>query len=157
MLSHPTPMWRVDSIVEADGYGPNMSARNHRIVFNKSERDVIDAANPRRTLDDGVEHRLHVCGRTADNAEHFGGCRLVLQRFGELTSALLRLFGCLGELAAQLRHRLCFFNRGLFRRISGRLCSVALRTFFARHNIQPEIWPRKKSAQSDLFFHWPLI
>ena len=69
-----------------------MSARNHRGSFNESQHDVIDAANPRRTLDDGVEHRLHVCRRATDDAEHFRGCCLMLQRFGELTPAILRLF-----------------------------------------------------------------
>ena len=70
-----------------------MSARNHRVSFNESQHDVIDAANPRRALDDGVEHRLHVCGRATDDAEHLRGCCLMLQRFGELTPAILQLFG----------------------------------------------------------------
>ena len=70
-----------------------MSARNHRIAFNESHHNVIDAANSRRTLDDGVEHRLHVRRRAADDAQHLGRCRLMLQRFGELTFAILRLFG----------------------------------------------------------------
>ena len=70
-----------------------MSARNHRIAFNEPQHDVIDAANPRRALDDGVQDRLHVSRRTADDAEHFRGCCLMLQRFGELTPAILQLFG----------------------------------------------------------------
>ena len=70
-----------------------MSARNHRIAFNEAQHDIIDAANPRRALDDGVEHRLHVGGRATDDAEHFRGCCLMLQRFGELALTILRLFG----------------------------------------------------------------
>ena len=70
-----------------------MSARNHRVSFNESQHHVIDPANPRGALDDGVEHRLHVRRRAADDAEHFRGCCLMLQRFGELTPAILRLFG----------------------------------------------------------------
>ena len=93
MLPHPTPMWLVDTVVAADGYGPKMSARNHRGAFNESQHHVIDAANPGRALDDGIQHRLHVRRRATDDAEHFRGCCLMLQRFGELTPAILRLFG----------------------------------------------------------------
>ena len=70
-----------------------MSAPNHRGSFNESQHDVIDSANPRRTFDDGIEDGLHVGGRAADDAEHLRGCRLMLQRFGELTLTILRLFG----------------------------------------------------------------
>ena len=38
---------------------------------------------PARALDDGVEHRLHVGRRAADDAEHLGGRRLMLQRLAQ--------------------------------------------------------------------------
>ena len=43
-------------------------------------------------LDDGVEHRLHVRGRAADDAEHLGRCRLMLQRLAQFCIALLDFF-----------------------------------------------------------------
>jgi hypothetical protein len=86
-------MWFVDTVAVADGYEPYMSARNHRGSFKEPQHDVIDAANPRGAFDNGVEHRLHVCGRAADDAQHLGGCCLMLQRFGKLAPAIVQLFG----------------------------------------------------------------
>ena len=68
-----------------------MSPRNHLVPVAESEHHVINPANPRRALDDGVEHRLHVCGRAADDAEHLGRCRLMLQRLAQFRVALLDL------------------------------------------------------------------
>ena len=92
VLPHPTPMWRVDSIVAADGYGAKMRARNHRGSFNEPQRHIINPTNSCSNLDDRIQRRLHVRRRAADNAEHLGRCRLMLQRLGELTPAILRLF-----------------------------------------------------------------
>ena len=58
-----------------------MSPRNHSVVFLQSQHHVINPTNPRGALDDGVEDWLHIGGRSADDAEHLGRCRLVLQRF----------------------------------------------------------------------------
>ena len=93
VLAHPTVVWLIDTDDAADGYGPKMSARNHRVSVNESQHHVIDPAHPRGALNDGVEDRLHVRRRTADDAEHLGSCCLMLQRFGELTPAILRRFG----------------------------------------------------------------
>ena len=60
--------------------------------FAESQQHVIDPTNPRGALDDGVEHRLHVGGRAADDAEHLGRCRLMLQRFAQFRVALLQFF-----------------------------------------------------------------
>ena len=54
----------------------------------KSQHHIIDPANPRRALDDGVEHRLHVRRRAADDAEHLGRRRLMLQSFAQFRVAL---------------------------------------------------------------------
>ncbi len=56
-----------------------MSPRNHSVALAESQHHVINPTNPRRALDDGVEHRLHVRRRAADDAEHLGRCRLMLQ------------------------------------------------------------------------------
>ena len=69
-----------------------MSPRNHNVPVAESQHHVIDPANPCRALDDGVEHRLHVGGRAADDAEHLGRCRLMLQGLAQFCVALLNLF-----------------------------------------------------------------
>ena len=58
----------------------------------ESQQHVIDPTNPRGALDDSVEHRLHVRGRAADDAEHLGGCRLMLQGLPQFCIALLQFF-----------------------------------------------------------------
>ena len=58
----------------------------------ESQHHIIDPANLCRALDDGIEHRLHVRRRAADDAEHLGRCRLMLQRLAQLCVALLQFF-----------------------------------------------------------------
>ena len=67
-----------------------MSPRNHSVPLAESQHHVIDPTNPRGALDDGVEHRLHVRRRAADDAEHLGRCRLMLQRLAQFRIALLQ-------------------------------------------------------------------
>ena len=90
MLAHPAKLWLIDTDLDAaDGYGTKMSPQNHSVPLAESQHHVIDPTNPRRALDDGVEHRLHVRGRAADDAEHLGRCRLMLQRLAQFCVALL--------------------------------------------------------------------
>ena len=58
-----------------------MSPRNHNVPFAESQYHVIDPTDPRGAFDDGIEDRLHVRRRAADDTEHLGGCRLMLQSF----------------------------------------------------------------------------
>ena len=67
-----------------------MSRDNKTIAFTESKHHVIDPTNPRRALNDGVEHRLHIRRRAADNAEHFGRRRLMLQSLAQFCIALLQ-------------------------------------------------------------------
>ena len=67
-----------------------MSPRNHRPLA-ESQHHVINPTNPRGALDDGVEHRLHVRRRAADDAEHLGRCRLMLQGLAQFCVALLQI------------------------------------------------------------------
>ena len=60
-----------------------MSPRNHSVPLAESQHHVIDPTNPCCALDDGVEDRLHVRGRAADDAEHLGRCCLMLQRLAQ--------------------------------------------------------------------------
>ena len=69
-----------------------MSPQNHNVPLAESQHHVIDPTNPRRALDDGVEHRLHVRRRAADDAEHLGRCGLMLQGLAQFRIALLNLF-----------------------------------------------------------------
>ena len=56
----------------------------------ESQQHVIDPANPRGALDDGIQHRLHIRRRPADDTEHLGGRRLMLQGFAQFCVAFLR-------------------------------------------------------------------
>ena len=45
---------------------------------------MIGIAQPRRRLDQRVEHGLQIEGRATDDLEHVGGGGLLLQRFAQL-------------------------------------------------------------------------
>ena len=66
-----------------------MSARNHFVALAESQNKVVNTANLSGALDDGVEDRLHVRRRAADDAKHLGRRRLMLQRFAQFRVALL--------------------------------------------------------------------
>ena len=66
-----------------------MSPRNHRASVLEAEHDVINPTNSGRALDDRIEYGLHVRRRTADDAEHLGRCRLMLQGLAQFCVALL--------------------------------------------------------------------
>src|SRR5262245_13540325 len=92
MLSHPANLWLIDTDLKALAwYGTKMSPRNHHVVLAESEQHVIDPTNPCRALDDGIEDRLHVRGRAADDAEHLGRCSLMLQCLPQFRVAILDL------------------------------------------------------------------
>ena len=89
MLAYPAKLWLINTDLDAaDGYGTKMSPRNHIVALAESQHHVIDPTNPRGALDDGVEHRLHVRRRAADDAEHLGRCRLMLQGLAQFGIAL---------------------------------------------------------------------
>ena len=93
MLAHPAKMWLINTDLDAaNGYGAKMSPRTMHVPLLKSQHYVIDPTNPRGALDDGVEHRLHVRRRAADDAEHLGRCRLMLQRLAQFCVALAEFF-----------------------------------------------------------------
>ena len=91
MLAHPAKLWliRTDLNVD-DGYRTKMSPRNHSVAFVESQHHVINPTNPGGALDDGVEDRLHVRGRAADNAEHLSRCCLMLQGLAQFGVAFLQ-------------------------------------------------------------------
>src|SRR5215510_10077417 len=90
VLEHPLILWLIDTNLEpAHEYGTKMGPRNHNVTLVKSQQYVIDPADLCRALDDGVEHRLHVRRRAADDAQHLGRYRLMLQSFTQFCVALL--------------------------------------------------------------------
>ena len=90
MLAHPAKLWCINTDLDAaNGYGTKMSPRNHNVALVKSQHHIIDPTNPGGALDDGVEDRLHVRRRAADDAEHLGRRRLMLQRLAQFRVALL--------------------------------------------------------------------
>ena len=70
------------------GMEPKWPAQPYRSPHGV-EAHVIDPTNPCCALDDGVEDRLHVRRRAADDAEHLGRCRLMLQSLAQFCIALL--------------------------------------------------------------------
>ena len=91
MLAHPAKLWLINTDLDAaNGYGTKMSPRNHHVALAESQQHVIDPTNPSGALDDGVEHRLHVRRRAADDAEHLGRRRLMLQRLAQFRVAFLQ-------------------------------------------------------------------
>src|SRR3990170_837710 len=93
MFAHPENPWLINTDLDADdGYGTKMRPRNKTVPLVESQPHVIDPTNPGGALDDGVEHRLYVRGRAADNAEHLGGCRLMLQGLAQFRVALAEFF-----------------------------------------------------------------
>src|SRR5262245_31145056 len=92
MLAYPANLWLINGPHAANGYGTKMSSRNHRVRLVDSQHHVINPANPRCALDDGIEHRLHVGGRAADDTKHLRCRRLMFQGFSQFCIALLNLF-----------------------------------------------------------------
>src|SRR6266480_3261394 len=88
MFTHPVKPWIITTDLHTDmRYRTKMSARNHSTAFAESQHHVINSTNPGGTLHDGIENRLHVRRRAADNAEHLGRCGLMVQRFAQLRGA----------------------------------------------------------------------
>src|SRR5262245_28084087 len=120
MLAHPAIQWCVYADLEAsNGYGAKMSPCHHCVPLPQSQHHVINSANPRGALDDGVEHRLHIGGRATDNAKHLGRCRLMFQCLAQFPVTVLDLLehpnvldrnhSLIGE---KFRSAICFSVKG---------------------------------------------
>src|SRR6266542_4147315 len=93
VLPHPADRWRVNADLDGtNGHGTKMSPQNGFIPLAESQVHVINPAYFCGAFDDGVEHRLHVGRRAADDAKHLGRGRLMFQGFTQLRIALLDLF-----------------------------------------------------------------
>src|SRR5262245_18260602 len=93
MLAHPAILWLINTAFDAsNGYGTKMRPRDKAVPLAEPQYHVINSTDFCRALDDCIKHRLHVRRRTADDAEHLGRCRLMLQRFAQFPIALLQFF-----------------------------------------------------------------
>src|SRR5262249_8946398 len=68
-----------------------MPARNHYVALSEPQHHVINPTNPGGALHDGIENRLHVRRRAANDTENFGRCGLMFQCLAHSGNALLRL------------------------------------------------------------------
>src|SRR6266536_5103 len=85
VLAYPTNVWLICTDLAAEnGHGTKMSPRNPTVPLVESQQHVINPTNPGGALDDGVENRLHVGRRAADDPEHLGSRRLMFQSLAQL-------------------------------------------------------------------------
>src|SRR5215831_14460344 len=90
MFAHPANPWLINTNLGLpNGDGAKMSPQNRSAPFVEPQHYIIDPANLCCTLYNGIEDRLHVRRRAADNAEHLGGRRLMLQSLAEFRIAFL--------------------------------------------------------------------
>ena len=91
MLAHPAKPWLISTDLAMGGMvWAQMSPRNQTRSLRRSQQNVINPANPGGALNDSVEHRLHVGGRSADDAKHLSGRGLMLQRLAQFCVALTK-------------------------------------------------------------------
>src|SRR5262245_64560466 len=84
LLAQPARYRLVDTDLDTSlGYRTKMCPPNHSIALSKPQHHIIDPTNLCGAFDDGIEDRLHVRGRAADDAEHFRSSRLMLQGFAQ--------------------------------------------------------------------------
>ena len=92
-LAHPPKPCFIDTDLDhANRYGTKVGPRKRNVAFDQSQHHVINPTNSRRALYDSVEDRLHIRRRAANDAEHFGRCRLMLQRLAQFRVAFLQFF-----------------------------------------------------------------
>jgi len=76
---------------ERDGDRAVMSDEQKLLAVPAEDGGVERLAQAGGALRDGVEHRLDVCRRAADDAQDLAGRRLLLQRFREIAVPRLQL------------------------------------------------------------------
>src|SRR5687768_1116249 len=93
LLAQPARYRLVDTDLDTSlGYRTKMRPPNHSIALSKPQHHIIDPTNLCGAFDDGIEHRLHVGRRAADDTQHLRGCGLMFQRLAKFGIAFLQLF-----------------------------------------------------------------
>src|SRR6516165_7048375 len=91
MLTHPAVFWCINRDLDSTtAYGTKMRPHDHSVPIAESQQHIINPTNSGRACDDGIQDWLHVRRRAADDTEHFGCRRLMLQCFAQLCIALLQ-------------------------------------------------------------------
>src|SRR5262249_6677895 len=91
MLAYPANLWLINRPHGANGYRTKMGTRNHSVCLAETKHHIIDPTNLCRAFHNRVEDRLHVRRRAADDTEHLGCCRLMLQSLAQFCITLLDL------------------------------------------------------------------
>src|SRR5262249_30283299 len=95
MLVHPAKPWLINTHLDSPNgyeYRAKMSPCHQTFPFKESRRNIVNPTNRDSAVDDRIEHRLHVRRRAADDSQHLGGSRLMLQRLAQFCIALLDFF-----------------------------------------------------------------
>src|SRR5262249_40820991 len=95
MLDYPAKSWFINTdllVRKTDSDRTEPRPRNEIVPVAKSQSQIIDSTDLSGAFDNSIEHRLNIGGRSADNPEHLGRCRLMLQGFTQFCVALLKLF-----------------------------------------------------------------
>ena len=87
-----TKLWLALPCLLKGGRRPIHRSRAKRLSIIKEQISKFCLAYARRIREDDLEHRLQLARRTTDNSQHFGGCRLLFQRFPELAPRVYKLF-----------------------------------------------------------------
>jgi hypothetical protein len=86
---HPTPLDRL--CVELKGYWAMMRRDAQGCALPQQDRGILSSAKRARRLDDGVEYRLGLRGRTADHIQDVACGGLVFERLLQLRGSCLNL------------------------------------------------------------------
>src|SRR5215467_6494771 len=89
------PNWLALSCLDKRGRGVVERLGAEGVSVVQIERAKLGLAEPRRVRQHGLEHRLQVAGRAADNLQYFRGRCLLLQRLSSLPTCLGKLPPCL--------------------------------------------------------------
>ena len=100
-------------------YGTKMRPAEPNCPLRLGGRSRDQPAKPGRVLDEGVENRLHVKRRAADDFQNFAGRRLMIQGFGQVRVAFLQFFeqphvldGDDGLVGEGFEQSICFSENG---------------------------------------------
>src|SRR4030095_3919845 len=91
-LTHPAKPWFISTDLDyINGYWTKMSPWKRNVALNEAPHHVVNPTTLGGAFYDSVQHRLHVRRRAADDAEHLGCCRLMLQGLPQFCVARLQL------------------------------------------------------------------
>jgi hypothetical protein len=99
---HPASVERL-SLTEGSIEWPGVRTGHYDLAVAKHDHRVQCLAETSSTRDDRVEHCLDVGRRVRDDAQYFGGRRLLLQRLGEFLFQIGTGFAVVASARSRLR------------------------------------------------------